>query len=94
MPKIHDTLEFALALHRAGDLRQAGDLYRSILKQAPGEANALRLLGVIEFQIGHFDEAERLLSRATKRQPKSADANISLAGYCWSSGRASGRWLP
>jgi Flp pilus assembly protein TadD len=43
-------LEEALSLHQEGKLGEAAALYRKILAQYPDNADALHLLGVIEFQ--------------------------------------------
>ena len=43
-------LKEALSLHQKGKLDEAASLYRKILAQNPKSADALHLLGVIEFQ--------------------------------------------
>ncbi|HEY3812508.1 MAG TPA: tetratricopeptide repeat protein [Caulobacteraceae bacterium] len=50
-------LEQALALHQAGDATGAETLYAAILADAPGQANALHLSGLLHFQQGRFAEA-------------------------------------
>ena len=46
------SLNDALAYHRAGDLARAAQLYRRLLSDDPGHADALHLLGVVALQSG------------------------------------------
>jgi len=76
-----DVLEEALSLHRKGKLAEAAVLYRRILARNPNDADALHLLGVIEFQRGNPPVAIDLISRAIKLDPGKASfyANLGLA---------------
>ncbi|GHD60905.1 protein FlbA [Thalassobaculum fulvum] len=65
-------IQNALALHRAGRLQEARAAYEGVLAQAPGNVDALHLLGTLMTQLGHPAEAVPLLERAVKRMPKSA----------------------
>src|ERR1700759_4865122 len=73
-PKIVETLKQAIALHRAGKFADAAALYRSVLRADPHQFDALYHLGRIEMQREQFAEAERLLSRAVRINPRSAEA--------------------
>ena len=77
------SLQHAIALHQAGDIRGAAGLYSRILKDHPRDANALRLLGVIKLQEGNLDEAESLISKAIKYNSSSADAHYFLGRVFW-----------
>jgi tetratricopeptide (TPR) repeat protein len=65
-------LNEAVALHRQGRLREAEKIYARVLKAAPGNFDALNLLGGVKLQQGHFGEAQRLLSTAVKANPGAA----------------------
>jgi protein O-GlcNAc transferase len=73
-----DTLQNAVTLHQAGDIRSAAQLYRRILNNDPRNSNALRLLGLIRLQEGDLDQAERLISKAIEQNSKQADAHYFL----------------
>lgn len=77
-----------MGLHRSGALDQAADAYRRILGQAPRHADALNLLGVIEFERKNFDAAVDLLSRAVASNPNHADAHTHLGAALMAAGRA------
>jgi hypothetical protein len=49
---IADLLSDGLAHHQAGSLAEAEVYYRQILAATPGHADALHLLGVIDYQRG------------------------------------------
>jgi len=76
MPEANDILHQALQLHQAGNLPAAGALYRQIVANNPGQADALHLLGVIAAQSGQADEAVRLITQAIAIKP---DFPIALA---------------
>jgi tetratricopeptide (TPR) repeat protein len=71
---------FAAAVqhHQSGQLREAEALYRQILDGQPGHADAMHLLGVIAFQVGRYDPAAELISRAIALQPTVADYHANL----------------
>jgi tetratricopeptide (TPR) repeat protein len=64
----------ALALHQAGDLTQAEQIYRKIVGAKPNHFDALHLLGVLRYQCGHPDEADRLIKQALTIKPDDAAA--------------------
>src|SRR5215472_3683905 len=64
----------AVALHRQGRVREAEQVYASILAENPGQFDALHLLGLARHQQGHAVEALRLIGAALRAQPGSADA--------------------
>jgi SAM-dependent methyltransferase len=72
-----ESLEPALAHHRAGRLAKAEAGYREILQFEPQHPDALHLLGVIAQQMGHYDDAIQLI-RAIRNNPKAADYRTSL----------------
>jgi tetratricopeptide (TPR) repeat protein len=76
-------LSQAVALHRQGQLRDAEKIYARVLKAAPGNFDALNLLGAIRMQQGQFGEARGLFSAAVKANPGIAAAwcNLGQAEY-------------
>jgi protein O-GlcNAc transferase len=74
-------LRDALSFHRKGNLEEAAALYRRILAQNPANADALHLLGVVEFQRKNPLAAIELISKAIKIDPNNAAffANQGLA---------------
>ena len=65
-------LQEALSLHKKGKLDDASALYRKILARNPRNADALHLLGVIEFQRKNPSAAIELIDRAIKIEPNNA----------------------
>jgi predicted O-linked N-acetylglucosamine transferase (SPINDLY family) len=67
-------LHRALALHKKGELAEAGLLYREMLDIAPEDFNARHLLGVAWHQQGRHQEALELIERALKIKSDSPQA--------------------
>jgi predicted O-linked N-acetylglucosamine transferase (SPINDLY family) len=65
-------LQQAVALHQNGKLAEAASLSLKILDQDPSNADAVHLLGVIEFQRGNSLAAIELIDRAIKLTPNTA----------------------
>jgi tetratricopeptide (TPR) repeat protein len=72
-------LQEALALHRQGRLRDAEKIYARVLKAAPGNFDALHLLGLVKAEGRQFGEAYRLMSAALKANPRVADVWSNFA---------------
>ena len=64
----------AIALHRAGQLREAETAYKFVLGLDPDHFEALHFLGLIEAQRENFTEADRLMSRSLAINTKTAEA--------------------
>jgi predicted O-linked N-acetylglucosamine transferase (SPINDLY family) len=64
----------AQRLRQGGLLRDAHARCCEILQRAPRSFDALHLLGVIEYQLRHYEEADRLLQQALVIDPRSAAA--------------------
>jgi predicted TPR repeat methyltransferase len=73
-----DTLEQALAHHRAGRLAEADALYREILAAHPLHALALQLLGLVFCQKGDLAAAAALLVQAIALEPANAEFHLNL----------------
>ena len=63
-------LDKALSFHQAGNLQQAEEGYRKILKASPQNEDALHLLGVLVFQLGQYNTASDLILQAIKLNPR------------------------
>ncbi len=64
--------------HLSGDFATAENIYREILSVHPDHPDALHLLGVIYYQKGVRDEAEKLISRAIILQPNASVFYVNL----------------
>ena len=71
-------LQEALALHQKGELARARAKYEQILAMQPGHADALHLLGVIEYQTKNPARAVELIGRALELDPANAVAHCNL----------------
>ena len=77
--EIADLFAQASAFHHAGDIARAQAGYIEILRSDQNHFDALHMLGVSEFQSGHFQSAERLLTHGLRADPHSAAARFALA---------------
>lgn len=75
-------LAMAIAAFQRGDCTEAATLCRQILSAEPDEFDALHLLGVLELDGPSVDDAERVLQRAVKVRPNSAEAHSNLGLAC------------
>jgi predicted O-linked N-acetylglucosamine transferase (SPINDLY family) len=78
----------ALEHHRAGQLAEAGELYRKILRTRRNHTEVLYLLGVIAHQTGRPAEAVELLHRVRAIDPNHARCHTVLGLDLMSLGRA------
>jgi len=72
-------LQQALALHHAGDVGAAAQLYQKILTLDPYHADAYQLLAVIARQMGNHTLAQSLLEQAITLHPQHVTALSNLA---------------
>ena len=72
-------LETALALHRQGQLEDACQGYRDILRSDPSNFNALHLLGLACLQQERPADAIQWLSAAVKLQPDVSELQVNYA---------------
>jgi len=69
----------ALKKHQAGDLREAKELYKKVIKMDPQNVQALNNLGVVYMKQKVYKWAEIRLNDALKIKPDYADAHYNLA---------------
>ncbi|MDM7985944.1 MAG: tetratricopeptide repeat protein [Smithella sp.] len=69
----------ALKKHQAGDLREAKELYKKVIKMDPHNVQALNNLGVVYMKQKVYKWAEIRLNDALKIKPDYADAHYNLA---------------
>jgi tetratricopeptide (TPR) repeat protein len=84
---VPDAITLAMAHHEAGRLSQAEAIYQQILQAEPNNPRALRLLGLIAFQVGKYDIAVELIGRALSFKPDYAEAHNNLGAVLQAQGR-------
>ena len=72
-------IEIALEQHRAGQFARAEGLYLEILRQDPGNVDALHLLGVLAHQGGAHDTSVQLISAAIAKKNDAPIFHYNLA---------------
>ncbi len=82
-----DMLRLAWQHQQAGNRAQAETLYRQVLRDEPGSANALYLLGRLCQDQGRREESLALLQQCVQLQPNSPDVHNSLGVTLASLGR-------
>jgi len=87
---VGEDLRLAVGHHQAGRLDRAESLYRRILRREPEHADALHLLGVLEFGRGRAADAARLIRRATEANPRFAPMQMNLGNALNASGDPAG----
>jgi protein O-GlcNAc transferase len=78
----------AQGLHLAGRFAEAQGLYRQILAQNPGDADALHMMGVAEFQQGRLKAAGEFIFRAIQADGRRADFHGNLGLVLSAAGNA------
>ena len=82
-----------LQRHQAGHLDGARVDYRNVLRLQPEHADALHMLGVLAYQVGQYDEALSLISRAGKLMPPNAGVYSNLGNVLQARGSWKRLWL-
>jgi tetratricopeptide (TPR) repeat protein len=77
-PSIQAMVQEALGHHQAGRLEEAEQLYRKILAIDPRHADALHLLGMVEYQAGRLEAAADLIRQAIAIHSKGASYYANL----------------
>jgi tetratricopeptide (TPR) repeat protein len=79
--KNQELLLSAVNLHQTGKLNEAERIYRRILETEPANPHATHLLGLIAYQVGHFEAAVDLIGAAIelKRNDPAYYSNLGLS---------------
>jgi protein O-GlcNAc transferase len=75
-------LEEAILLHKKGQLTEAENLYKSILKSSANNFEVIHLLGIIKIQLKQFEEATVWLNKAISINPNNHSVFNNL-GVCY-----------
>lgn len=87
MTSLEPDIAAALQHHRAGRLETAERIYREILAQDSGHADALHLLALIAYQSRRVQEALSLMDRAIRLNPEAAVYHSNLGSMLQGLGR-------
>ena len=84
MPTLSEALRIAVENHQLGQLAQAEQIYRQILRVRPEQPDALHLLGLLIYQQGQEPaEAVRYIRKAVQLKPNVAGFQNSLgSAFC------------
>jgi len=85
---LNQATRYALELQQAGRLLDAEKMYRQVLDADPSRADALRMLGLLEHQLGRHDAALDLIERSLRLEPANPAAHNNLANALYALGRA------
>jgi tetratricopeptide (TPR) repeat protein len=84
---VDQTIEAAVAHHRAGRLAEAESLYRDALAQSPQHDRALYLFGHLLYSTGRLDPAIELMRQATVLRPEIVHYHADLGNAFAAAGR-------
>ena len=87
MTILRAALDEALQFHQAGNLEKAEFLYQQVLRQWPGQPDALNLLGVMANQVGQPEVGIDLIGQAIAKLPNEPDFHGNLAAAYQAVGR-------
>jgi len=76
---MQDIWASAIALHQAGELGSAAQLYQQVLAREQENADALHLMGVLRHQEGDHADAVALIGRAVALKPNVPEYHANLA---------------
>ncbi|MDM0044961.1 tetratricopeptide repeat protein [Variovorax dokdonensis] len=80
-------VRLAMVWHREGRLDAAEQIYRSLMKRKPVDANVLHFLGLLMHQRGRSDEACTLMMRSLAADPTVPDWHNNLGNVLLETGR-------
>lgn len=75
-----DKLQAGIEHHRAGDLAQAENLYRSVLNAVPNDPDALHLLPLVLAVEGQEQQSIAMIEKAIEQRLGAAAYHHNLAG--------------
>src|SRR5689334_16917952 len=77
--RIDSLFELAFRRHQAGELREAEQLYRSILEADPRQLDCLHFLGMIALQEGRPQDTVDLIAKAIAANDRIAPYHAGIA---------------
>jgi len=78
MPQIQQIIQKAMALHQAGKLEEAKQLYQKAYQINPRDPGVIHLLGVVAHQSGDHERAIRLINQAIAIHSRAAEFYVNL----------------
>ena len=75
-------LQEAIVFHQSGQLQRAEQIYQQVLKISPRNADALNLLGFLAYQVGRYEVAVTLITKAIEVDSQQYIFYINL-GLVW-----------
>lgn len=87
MASIQELMQSAVQHHQAGNLQQAEHFYRQALAIDPRQVDALHMLGLLAYQLGHHAAACEFISQALQVKPDFAEAHSNLGTVLQQLGR-------
>lgn len=75
---MQESLLIGFSAQQKGRLFEAAERYEQVLVQDPAHFDATHMLGVVQYHRGRFDDALRLLTRATQLRPDVIEARGNL----------------
>jgi Flp pilus assembly protein TadD len=82
-----ESMQSALEQYQTGNLEQAENMCREILKAQPDNSEALHLLGLIFYKLGDHNLAVKNIRKAVKTDPNNADAYFDLGNVLQEEGQ-------
>jgi len=76
--KIDELLQNAIGLHKSGKLKDAEIIFVNIIKNEPGNVEALFRLGTLKYQQGDKESSIKLLSETVRLKPDYPEAFVNL----------------
>ena len=81
------TIQQAINAHQEGRLKEAEQLYRSILENQPTNLGINNSLSVLLYSLGRFDEAEASYKKVIELKPNYAESHYNLGNLFYHLGR-------
>ncbi len=72
------TMLTAIQVHKKGDVGKAATIYSNVLKHNSESSDASCLLGMAAYDNGMYDEAEKLMRKATELDPNNPDYQLQI----------------
>jgi Tfp pilus assembly protein PilF len=91
---INKSIQLAYQYYQAGDLNQASNIYKKILRVKPNNIDALHFLEMICCQLGDFDDAIRYIRKEIELTPSNADVYYKLGTVLQAKGLLTRSMLP